>query len=171
MFSGLFSRKQPKKDAAHKNELPPEPVSLDAQYDPGLVTVLTEQHRELIMLLIRARSAAQQSRFEDVKITLSQFRVSLDDHLYQESVALLPYLSSRVNAEITRTSLKDMHNNTAHIERTVAGFLNHYLSYPVSERNAARFDIEIEQVSEEFTERIQREETTLYPLYAPPESY
>lgn len=170
MFSGLFSRKQPKKDSAPKTDAGAK-APADSQYDPGLVTALIEQHRALITLLIKARSTAQMGRYDDVKTTLEQFRIGLDDHLYQENLALLPYLARHIQDGPGKVALKDAQSNTAHIERSVAGFLKHYIGYPVNERTAERFDVEIEGVSEEFCERIQKEETTLYTLYQPPEAY
>jgi hypothetical protein len=169
MLSSFFSRKQPKKDLAPKGEMP-SPEQADTTYDPGLIAVHTEQHRALVMLLIRARNAAQQARYEEVKGNLEQFKSGLENHLYQEGVGLLPYLIKHLTGD-DRKMLKEMQANTNYIERTVSGFLEHYIGYPVTDRNAERFDAEIEGVSEEFSERIQREETSLYVLYMPPESY
>lgn len=168
MLSTLFSRKQSKKDPAPKAETP-SPQAADTAYDPILITALTDQHRALVMLLIRARNAAQQARYEEVKGNLEQFKSGLEDHLYQEGVGLLPYLVKHLTGE-DRTMLKDMQMNTNYIGRTVSGFLEHYIGYPVTDRNAERFDTEIEGVSEEFSERLQREETSLYALYKPADS-
>ena len=169
MLSAFF-RKQPKKDEAPK-AAPPLPERREIPYDPGLVTALTHQHRMLTMLLVKASSAAQQNLYDEVRGTLVQFKTGLADHLKRETAELHPYLTAHLKGEDSAAILKEMRANTRYIERAVEGFLSHYSSYPVSHNTAARFNIELSGVSEEFCERIEKEEASLYTLYLPPEAY
>ena len=161
-----FFRKQPQKTEAPKVAKAPE-----VPYDPGLVTALTHQHRSLVMLLVKASSAAQQDLYEDVQETLAQFKLGLDEHLKRENTELHPYLAAHLRGDDAKDVLREMRTNAALIERTVEGFLNHYIGYPVSATNVQRFEMEIEGVSEEFSQEVEREEASFYTLYMPPEAY
>ena len=167
MLDKLF-RKQPQ-----KTEPPRVQTSQPAEvpYDPSLIAALTEQHRELTVLLVKASSASQQSRYDDVKEALTQFRAALAEHLKRESAQLHPYLTAHLKGEDSREVLKDMRSNYIRVEQSVEGFLNHYSGYPVSDVNADRFEMEIEGVSEEFCEEIEKEEAAFYTLYLTPDAY
>lgn len=165
-----FFRKQPKKDALPKAAQAPAEHP-QVPYDPGLIAALTYQHRALVMQLDEARNAAQDGAYEEVKDFLEQFKTAMADHMKQESAQLYPYLVAHLKGEDSKDILKDMRTNSAIIERSVEGFLSHYGGYPVSDVNAERFDIEIEGVTGEFCDGIEREEASFYTLYMPPESY
>ncbi|HEV2109837.1 MAG TPA: hemerythrin domain-containing protein [Gammaproteobacteria bacterium] len=168
MLEKLF-RKQP------PNTEPPKGQQTQARpevvYDPGLIAALTQQHRDLTVLLVKASSASQQGLYEEVREALAQFRAGLVEHLKRESAQLHPYLTAHLKGEDSRELLKDMRSNYVRVEQSVEGFLNHYSGYPVSDVNADRFEMEIEGVSEEFCEEIEKEEASFYTLYLPPESY
>jgi len=168
MLDKLF-RKQPQKTEPPKGQQ--AQVRPEVVYDPGLIAALTQQHRDLTVLLVKASSASQQGLYEEVKETLAQFRAGLVEHLKRESAQLHPYLIAHLKGEDSRELLKDMRSNYVRVEQSVEGFLNHYSGYPVSDVNADRFEIEIEDVSEEFCEEIEMEEASFYTLYLPPESY
>ena len=77
-----FFRKQPQTTEPPKGQQAqarPEVV-----YDPGLIAALTQQHRDLTVLLVKASSASQQGLYEDVKEALSLFRAGLAEHLKRE---------------------------------------------------------------------------------------
>lgn len=168
MLSAFF-RKHPKKDEPPKG--PPVAERRDIPYDPGLAVALSHQHRMLTMLLVKASSAAQQDLYDEVRETLVQFKTGLADHLKRESAELHPYLAAHLKGEDSETLLKEMRANSRYIERAVESFLNHYSSYPVNDRTVDRFNMELSGVSEEFCERIEKEEAELYTLYMPPEAY
>src|SRR5690242_6658519 len=98
----LFQRKPPKRTA-----LPPgERVQPEVPYDPGLITALTHQHRALDLLLVKARSAAQQNHYADVMDILAEFKSALEDHLRRESIELYPYLAAHLKGENSEEVLK-----------------------------------------------------------------
>ena len=163
-----FFRKQPLKTEPPRVQ-PAKPA--EVAYDPGLIAALTQQHRELTVLLVKASSASQQSRYDEVKDALAQFRAALTEHLKRESAQLHPYLIAHLKGEDSREVLRDMRSNFIRVEQSVEGFLNHYSGYPVSDVNADRFEAELEGVSEEFCEEIEKEEAAFYTLYLPPDAY
>lgn len=167
MLISLFSRKA-KKDGA---EAPVGTAPHELPYDPALVSALTLEHRSLVTLLVRAKSLAQQELYGEAMDTLHQFSQGLAEHLKRESAELHPYLTAHLRGEDRDHILREMRAGSVHVERSVEGFLKHYAGYPVGERNVGMFVVEIDGVSEEFCERIEKEEATVYTLYMPPEAY
>ena len=167
MFDRLFRKQTQKAEAPKVGQAPVQ----DIPYDPSLITALIQQHRDLVMLLLKAGSAAQQDRYEEVKDALERFKNGLNEHLTLEHLKFHPYISAHLKGENSKDLLRDMRHNTARIQASVDGFINHYAGYPVSGVNVERFETEIAGVSEEFSQELETEEASFYTLYQPPESY
>jgi len=163
----FFSRK-PKRMPTPDASVPETPP---VAYDPGLVAALIEEHRQLVLLLDRAKGSVQNHRFGEVKHMLDQLRIGLASHVKREDEELHPYLSAHLKNADRRDTLKDMHAGALRTQRAVDGFLKHYGGYPVTERNATTFHTEIDGVSTEFNKWIVQEEAFVYALYKSPESY
>lgn len=144
---------------------------LGVPYDPALALVLTHQHRALNMLLVEASSAAQLGDYTEVGHILEQFEAGLAEHLRHERAHLHPYLAEHITGQDGERVLKDMHSHAALIRHSVAGFLKRYLDKPVDASSSAQFEREIEAVSDEFSQEMEREEAIFYTLYLPPEAY
>ena len=140
-------------------------------YDPRLITALTHQHRQLVLLLVKASSTAEQCYFAETAETLAQFKQDLDAHLKREDSQLVPYLSHHLWGEGVEELLQEMRGNGALIDRTVRGFLDHYLRNPVNADNMGEFIAQIERVCEDFSQEVEREESSFYTLYMAPEAY
>jgi iron-sulfur cluster repair protein YtfE (RIC family) len=140
-------------------------------YDPGLITALTHQHRQLVMLLVKASSTAEQCYYAESAEALAQFKADLDAHLQRESTQLMPYLAQRLKGEGVRELIQDMHTQHARVGRTVKNFLDRYLREPVDADTLSDFVVEIERVCEEFSQEVEREEASFYTLYMTPEAY
>lgn len=166
MLRTLFGY-QPKEDGAPKTEKAKRGVP----FDPGLITALTHQHRELAMLLVKASSTAEQCYFDETAEALTQFETDLGTHLRRESAQLVPYLAEHLRGEDAKELVRDMRTNSALIERTVQSFLDHYRHNPVNSESMQDFVTEIEGVCEEFCQEIEREEAAFYTLYMAPEAY
>src|SRR5690242_20560307 len=94
MLIPFFSRKT---KAGQPPEMEPAAEPRAPAYDPGLIPTLTHQHRTLVMLLVKAHSAAQQQQYADAQLTLEQFRHDLQAHLLRESMDLHPYLDRHLS--------------------------------------------------------------------------
>lgn len=167
MLEKLF-RKQPQKAVTPKAA--PAPAQ-DIPYEPSLIAALTQQHRDLVMLLLKANSAAQQDRYEEVKDALERFKNGLSEHLTQENLKLHPYIGARLKGENSKDLLRDMRHNSARIQGAVDGFISHYSGYPVGGVNVERFEMEIAGVIEEFSQELETEEASFYTLYQSPDTY
>jgi len=167
MAISFFSRKPKEVPAAAANA----PVKAEIAYDPTLVDTLVQQHRELLLLLDKAKGSVQAKHFDDVKGMLDQFRVALAEHVQRENSELHPYISRHLKTEDRIATLKDMLAGALRTERAVNGFLKHYGGYPVTERNAATFFGEIDGVITEFKRWTTQEEGFVYTLYKSPDNY
>lgn len=166
MLRTLFGY-QPKEDGAPRIERPKRGIP----YDPGLITALTHQHRELTMLLVRASSAAELGYYAEAQTALTDFKATLDAHLRRESIQLTPYLAAHLRGEGAAELIREMQTNVSLIERTVMGFLDRYMSRPITAANLQDFQREIDAMSEEFSQEVEREEAAFYTLYMAPEAY
>ena len=167
MLLSFFSRKQSKDEPLQAGRA----AEAEVAYDPGLVTALTLQHRSLTTLLVKAASIAQQRQFAEVNTLLAHFKQELDEHLKREHQEFFPYLTAHLKGDDAKDILREARANSLYIERAVEGFLRHYTGFPVGERTALRFGMELSGVIEEFCERLEKEEATIYTLYMPPEAY
>ena len=166
MLRTLFGR-LPTEREAPKVTKPQRGVS----YDPGLITALTHQHRQLAMLLVKASSTAEQCYFNETYEALIQFRDGLDMHRRREEAQLIPYLAHHLRGEGAQELVREMHASGSFIERAVKGFLDRYLRDPVDADNLHDFVIQVERVCEEFCQAVEQEEAAFYTLYMVPEAY
>lgn len=165
----FFSRKPAA--ASRGPIIAPPPLPSETSYDPQLVAALTQQHRDMAMLLDKAKQSVRTQRYEDVKAMLDQLRTEIGVHMRRETDELHAYLIARITSQDRVATLKDMHAGALRTGRAVEGFLQHYGGYPVTERNAGIFYKEIDGVSEEFAKWVRREESAVYSLYKSPETY
>lgn len=147
------------------------PEYLGVRYDPSLVQALTHQHRALSVLLVEASSAAQLGSFDEVGEILEQFAGALADHLHQERERLHPYLAEHIQGEEGDTVLREMYTQVALVKHSVTTFLKRYGNTPLDASNLAEFEQDIEAMSDEFSQEMEREEAIFYTLYLPPEAY
>lgn len=140
-------------------------------YDPALINALTHQHRELVMLLVKASSAAEQCYYAEATEALAQFKANLARHLKHEESQLYPYLSHHLWGEGSAELVREMHENSGLIEHTVQRFVDSYLHEPVNHDTLYDFLIDVERVCEEFSREVGREEMAFYTLYMGPEAY
>lgn len=167
MLFSFLSRRQKQDEPIWSGEA----ADVEIPYDPGLVTALTLQHRSLTALLVKATSVAQQRQFNEVNSLLARFKLDLDEHLKREHQEFFPYLTAHLKGDDAKDILREARANSLYIERAVEGFLKHYTGFPVGERTALRFGMELSGVIEEFCERLEKEEAMIYTLYQPPEAY
>ncbi|MGE5624485.1 MAG: hemerythrin domain-containing protein [Bacillota bacterium] len=165
-----FLSRKPKEIPAPVVQVPPPPPR-EVAYDPALVAALIREHRDMLLLLDKAKNAVMSHHYGEVKDFLDRLRTALAQHIKRETEELHAYLTTHVRSAGRLETLKDMHAGMLRTERALEGFLKHYGGYPVTERNAATFYKEIDGVHAEFTRWTQQEEAAVYSLYRPPETY
>lgn len=113
-------------------------------------------------------TALADGQYTIIKHLLREFHSNLQTHLLVENVRLYVYLqhqlaSDTANAEIINDFRREMDG----IGRTVIKFIRKYSEMVFDEDNAKIFEVELNDIGAALTERIKREEETLYMLYMP----
>lgn len=165
----LFRKKEKKQEppAGENIEYPAAPGT-EIRYSPDLVGELTGEHRQLVGLYGDIQSAFDQEDYDRVSELLETFRGILQGHLLTENIRLYIYLErnfsrDETNAELIREFRREMDG----IGKTVMNFLRKYEAIGVDRDLSAAFGRDFAELGRVLTRRIEREETTLYPLYMP----
>ena len=141
-------------------------------YDPQLIERFEGHHASLLKTFGLIHKAAEERNYTSVQTALGRFRRLLQEHLLEENLRLYVYLNKCLaNDSGSNQIVLSMKDEMNQIGRTVMTFLNHYESTGINETNIAGFVIELGQVGAALTDRIEREERSLYTLYLHPESY
>ncbi len=155
-FGKLFSRPSPSVE-----------IPAAIPYDPELITVLLAKQETLLELLHTVRDAAKQRRYDDIPPLLASLKAGLDAYATMKEERCLTYLEQNLKEETGRTVVREMRGNATLTQRGLYAFLGHYLHLPINDANLKRFGRELDEVTREFRERLERETTTLHPLYQP----
>jgi regulator of sigma D len=169
---GLFDLFGGKND---KGAARPEPVPTGKaapgtaiSYDASLVPKLTQDHRQLVDIYKQVQAALARNDLKGVRDRLQQFRGALQEHLLAENVKLYVYLARNVaNDEDSSQLVNDMRREMMGIGRVVMDFLRKYTETPINPAEARQFKTELDGIGSALVQRIQREESALYPLYLP----
>lgn len=137
-------------------------------YDPTLVKSLKDDHQALVGIFQRIDSACRARKFAECKEALRQFRSRFTDHLIVENTRFYLYVKQGMeaadpaSAEIARGFQQEMNQ----IAKVVTAFVDKYSGGEEALESEA-FAQELQGIGAALTERIEREEKALYPLYVP----
>lgn len=136
-------------------------------YHPELIAKLTGDHQALLKLFGETRTAAESGNVAQAAARLEELRVALQAHLLTENIRLYVYLEHALAADAqSHTLVHEFRHEMDEIGKAVVGFLGKYRDLAARPDLAADFSAELDGVGKVLVERIQREESTLYPLYA-----
>lgn len=138
------------------------------RYHPDLVDQLMTDHQKLLGIYGEIQAAFQAGNYPLVSQKLDEFRSGLQGHLLTENVRLYIYLDrclagDETNSELIRGFRREMDA----IAKVAMNFLKKYEAIGVDQDLAAAFAKDFATIGQVLTERIQKEEQVLYPLYMP----
>jgi len=141
-------------------------------YDENLISTFEAEHQALLRLFVEIKEAAESNNFPIVKERLKKFTSILRGHLLTENVKLYVYLSRELahdveNKEIIMAFRREM----MQIGKAVNQFVTLYDKPIWSREMETTFLPELLAIGEVLVQRIEREESTLYPLYMPEAHY
>lgn len=138
------------------------------QFDPVLIASLVSDHVALLTLLRRTATAAAVDDAQAARKALRKFHSLLSDHLLLENTRLYLYIRSAPHVRGTPLAQlsRDFQNEMNQIARTVTQFVDGCIQH---ERHllGPAFMVDLDSVRQTLSARFTREETTLFPLYAP----
>jgi hypothetical protein len=138
-------------------------------FDPVLIPSLVSDHVALLTLIKRSATAAAVDDAQAARKALLKFHSLLHDHLLVENTRLYLYIRSAPHvrsaglAQLSRIFQVEMNQ----IVKTVTQFVDKYTADDRAILGPA-FMVDQDSIRETLAARFAREESTLYPLYAPP---
>lgn len=138
------------------------------RYSPTLIDELKNDHRQLLATYMVIKAAFDRGDYVTVSAKLNEFRLGLQGHLLTENVRFYIYLDrvhghDEMNSDLIRGFRKEMDG----IGRAALNFLKKYEMIGVDKELAGAFAKDFAEIGTVLGERIEREESTLYPLYVP----
>ena len=129
---------------------------------------MQEDHKSLLALYGQISQAFNEKRYGDVSAMLEKLKSARNAHLLTENVRLYIYLDRSLahdptNSDLIRSFRKKMDD----IAKVALGFLKKYEAIGVDEQLARHFAADFATIGSVLTQRIEREESVLYPLYMP----
>jgi hemerythrin-like domain-containing protein len=137
-------------------------------YDPGLVPTLKQDHNDLVDLFGQIGRHAQAQQFDVIPALLVSFKTRLEGHLIAENVRFYNYVENTLQGDVENSMLiRSFRREMNTIARGVVDFVKKYqlAQFDVATRDA--FVADYNAVGGLLTQRIEREENSLYPLYQP----
>ena len=138
------------------------------RYDSDLIDQLTREHKELLSSFTAMLNACKASDWGSVFPLMDGFRKALNGHLLKEGVKLYAYMSANLSndpdlALIFRSYKSEM----SQIGRVVFSLFDEYKTAASLREEPARkrFLEKLNEIAPVLIDRIQREESQLYPLY------
>ena len=137
-------------------------------YDPDLVPALKRDHADLVKQFGAIGDGAKQGNYREIPQMLNAFKVHLEGHLIAENVRFYNYVENSMqhdpdNVTLVRSFRREMNA----IARGVVDFVKKYQTVEFDQRMRDEFMTDYQTVGSLLAQRIQREESSLYPLYQP----
>lgn len=135
-------------------------------YDPLLIKRLRSDHQRMLELFTQAQALLTSHDYEGVKRKLGELRITLQDHLMTANVKLYVYVSRHLADDAAKAAIvneyrREMLSNS----RQIMDFLRTYSDVKLNDAIANMFQIELLVVGSALVQRIEREQTSLFPLY------
>lgn len=142
------------------------PAARIPRYDSSLIHSLKHDHHNLVEMFEQIGRLAEMGRFRELPATLVAFKTALESHVISENVRFYNYVENSLagddeNLALIRSFRREM--NT--IAKGVVEFVKKYHRYDFDEGTRQAFLKEYAAVGGLLAQRIQREESNLYPLY------
>ena len=135
-------------------------------YDPLLISNLRRDHRRLLDIFADAQSLLTTGDYTGVQRKLGELRVTLQDHLLLANTKLYIYVSRQLAADPARTALVNVHRREMlENSREIMDFLRTYSAVRLDDQSAEMFQTELLVIGAALMHRMERDESTLYPLY------
>jgi hypothetical protein len=151
------------------NQTPHTAPGTRITYNSHLIPRLQADHRKLLLLFTSIRSACTIDDMVEVMTCLREFKSNIQTHLITEQVQLYVYLQHTLASDqLSYALIRNMRKEMDVIGKSVLDFLEKYGTPNREGTLEASFLPDLDQLGGVLTERIEREETTLYPLYMPP---
>lgn len=137
-------------------------------YDSRLIESLKHDHHSLVELFQQIGQTAERGRFHELPALLVAFKTGLESHVIAENVRFYNYVENSLSGDEENLLLiRSFRREMNAIARGVVDFVKKYQRAAFNEATRDAFLRDYAVVGGLLTQRIQREEANLYPLYQP----
>lgn len=140
-------------------------------YDDQLIARFKGHHQTLVKLFTGVSQAADAHDYAKLIEKLQKFIRVLEEHVLEENLRFYIYLSRCLDDAEHREFVTDMKQEMNQISRSVRSFGRHYIEHGLNDDSIVKFQQELKEVGDALTDRVQREEESLYTLYLSPSDY
>ncbi|HCU52804.1 MAG TPA: hypothetical protein DIC36_00480 [Gammaproteobacteria bacterium] len=152
--------------AASRSSARPQAPGARIGHDPLLIEQLRRDHRRFLDLFAHIQGLLNSADYDGVKRKLGELRITLQDHLLLASTRLYVYLSQRFATHPDRLAAISQHRSAMHSNsREIMDFLRTYSAIRLDDQSATMFQAEFLAIGTALMQRIECEETILFPLY------
>lgn len=138
----------------------------EIRFSPTLIDELKNDHQQLLSVYMAIKASFDQGDYVAVSQQLGEFRFGLHSHLLTENVRLYIYLDRMLgHDEMSSDMIRGFRREMDGIAKTALNFLKKYEAIGVDKELAVPFAKDFATIGAVLTERIQKEESVLYPLY------
>jgi regulator of sigma D len=135
-------------------------------YSPTLIDSLKDDHSDLIEMYSEIAHIMAAGHYDAIPEALTSFKTKLDVHLLTENLRFYCYLEQNLTGHAAELELmKSFRREMSNIARSVVGFVRKWQFTVITKANKDSFLDEYAQIGAALTQRIEREENTLYTLY------
>lgn len=135
-------------------------------YSPQLIPRLCHDHRKLLARYHGLLDLLACGDDPALPRELDLFKASFDAHVAQENLRFYAEIEARLQGQAKALKqIQDFQREMDRIGRVLLAFLARYRDAGVTPVNRAAFEAELRQVGALLAQRIEREESELYPLY------
>ena len=161
-----FLQPRTNEPAAPLSTYPPKAPGTRIGYDPLLIKRLKADHQRMLDLFTQTQSLLLTHDYEGVKRKLGDLRITLQDHLMTANVKFYVYVSRQLAADPAKTAIINEYRREMLVNsRQIMDFLRTYSAARLDDAFAETFQIELLVIGSALVQRIEREQSTLFPMY------
>lgn len=133
-------------------------------FKPELIPSLKSEHQHLLSLYTLIMGFAEKKNYSLLTEVLAEFDCLLKDHLGKEGIELYVGLEFSPNIDDPKI-FRDFRREMSNIASIVVKAINKHTKKAVTDETVDQFIKEFSDLGGVLVERIEREESVLYPLY------
>ena len=136
-------------------------------YDAHLVDALESEHEDLLELFNKVLQIAKSDEYSMLQLAIVEFATSFTTHIKIEDEQLYGYLKvlASKKSKVEQRVVAQFANEMQGISTSIFDILSQSTHVPFDVDSIDDFILEFERIGALLTDRIQREEHVLYPIY------
>ena len=136
-------------------------------YDPLLLQRLRADQQRMLELFTQTQALLNARDYGGVYRKLGELRIVLQDHLMTANVKFYVYMSRQLAHDSAKSAIiNDCRREMLVNSRQLMDFLRTYTAVRLDDNLAETFQIDLLVIGSVLVQRIEREQTTLFPLYS-----